>query len=218
MRRGGRNQENVLTTEVLQALDWLPRSAFLGAVMARLHGTIDSPNGALQRSAEHLSFSVLPGWYYLNSTLGTKIEVQPDALLQSESVLVMVEAKRFGPAYFTTHQLAREFLLAHQIAGDRTPLLLLIIDKGPNVLVKLRGRCPIEHAIVESLPALVPPQEIATWRSRIPATVAWITWNEIAEVLQGSLRAYKTSDPSHRASVERLAGHAAGIIQWHAGA
>ena len=37
-RHGGRGRENVLTTEVFALLDWLPRQAFLGAVLAAAHG------------------------------------------------------------------------------------------------------------------------------------------------------------------------------------
>lgn len=37
-RSGGRGYENVLTAEVLGALDFMPRSAFLGAVIAAAHG------------------------------------------------------------------------------------------------------------------------------------------------------------------------------------
>jgi hypothetical protein len=37
-RSGGRGRENVLTAEVLQALDYLPRAQFLGSVVAAAHG------------------------------------------------------------------------------------------------------------------------------------------------------------------------------------
>lgn len=37
-RDGGRGKENVLTAEVLTALDYLPRSAYLGAVLRHAHG------------------------------------------------------------------------------------------------------------------------------------------------------------------------------------
>ena len=36
-RGGGRGFENVLSAEVLQALDFLPRTAFLGSVVGALH-------------------------------------------------------------------------------------------------------------------------------------------------------------------------------------
>jgi len=37
-RQGGKGFENVLTAEVFQALDFLPRSSFLGRIIATLEG------------------------------------------------------------------------------------------------------------------------------------------------------------------------------------
>jgi hypothetical protein len=37
-RQGGRGRGNALTTEVFALPDWLPRQAFLGAVLAAAHG------------------------------------------------------------------------------------------------------------------------------------------------------------------------------------
>ncbi|HEV8555564.1 MAG TPA: hypothetical protein VGR06_04100 [Actinophytocola sp.] len=48
-RFGGRGLENVLTAEVLTALDFLPRRGFLGAVLAAAHGA-DPPDSPASTS------------------------------------------------------------------------------------------------------------------------------------------------------------------------
>jgi hypothetical protein len=50
-RHGGRGYDNVLTAEVLLALDFLPRQAFLGAVLRVAHGSPRLSPGSLMRSS-----------------------------------------------------------------------------------------------------------------------------------------------------------------------
>jgi hypothetical protein len=78
-RQGGRGYENVLTTEVLQALDFLPRATFLGSIIASLHG---SGIGAvsLLSEIEEAKILVLPGDMILsgeNIRLDTERETVP---------------------------------------------------------------------------------------------------------------------------------------------
>ena len=58
-RDGGLGKETVLTAEVLQALDFLPREAFLGQVLRMAHGA-DLARAHASSDAEHLVFDVLP--------------------------------------------------------------------------------------------------------------------------------------------------------------
>ena len=61
IRGGGRGIENVLTAEVLQALDFLPRTAFLGAVLRETHGGATLLKDTLLAEIEQASVTVLPG-------------------------------------------------------------------------------------------------------------------------------------------------------------
>jgi hypothetical protein len=58
-RNGGRGYENVLTAEALQALDFLPRGAFLGAVLDVAHGA-DTARAKLISEIEEAKFTLLP--------------------------------------------------------------------------------------------------------------------------------------------------------------
>ena len=59
-RKGGLGHENVLTTEVFQALDFLPRRLFLGAVLAEATGA-DSARQQLVAEIEDAELDLLPG-------------------------------------------------------------------------------------------------------------------------------------------------------------
>ena len=64
-RHGGAGFENVLTAAVLQALDFLPRTAFLGSVLKQAHGA-DQARESLVRTVEQAEVTVLPGDIALN--------------------------------------------------------------------------------------------------------------------------------------------------------
>ena len=97
-RHGGRGRENVLTTEVFALLDWLPRQAFLGAVLAAAHGA-DQVRSEAAAEVEAMTVSVLPGDVHGVRTDGapTPWSVQPDVRLESWRATVWVEAKRIRP-------------------------------------------------------------------------------------------------------------------------
>lgn len=126
-RDGGLGKENVLTAEVLQALDFLPRDAFLGQVLRNSEGATLARDHAAA-NAENLLFDVLPGDLELP---GLGIRAQPDALLSSEYGCVFVEAKRIRTSAFAPEQLARELLLTAHYASGRRPLLLLMLGARP---------------------------------------------------------------------------------------
>jgi hypothetical protein len=64
-RGGGRGRENVLTAEVLTALDFLPRTSFLGAILNNAHGA-DTARAALAHEIEHAELEFLPNEIALN--------------------------------------------------------------------------------------------------------------------------------------------------------
>ncbi len=109
-RGGGRGFENVLSTEVLQALDFLPRTAFLGSVA--LHDGAAASRQALRDEAEQADFLVLPGEMWLQAEDIPKVQIQPDAIISTPHVYCLVEAKRIRSSSFQPRQLAREFVMA----------------------------------------------------------------------------------------------------------
>ena len=153
-RDGGRGKENVLTAEVFYPLSFLPRAVFLGEIIAGAHGA-DAARRRVIAEVEEAAVSVLPGDVPLaNST----IQVQPDALLTSASTYTLVEAKRIRASSFQTDQLARELIAAVQQAGERVPLLLVILGSPPPVRVlKIPGRVSLEDAIGQRL------QKVDAW-------------------------------------------------------
>lgn len=80
-RGGGRGKENVLTAEVFYPLSFLPRSWFLGQVIAGAHGAQTARQRVVDE-IEHAELSLLPGDLPLTNSA---IRVQPDALLTSPS-------------------------------------------------------------------------------------------------------------------------------------
>ena len=92
-RGGGRGTENMVTAEVFSSLGFLPRAAFLGAVIVGAHG-VDAARARVAAEVEEAGVSVLPGDVVL---AGSSITVQPDVLLTSGSTYILVEAKRILP-------------------------------------------------------------------------------------------------------------------------
>ena len=154
-RQGGRGIENVLSAQVLQALDLLPRTAFLGRIIRDAHGA-DAARAQVAGEVEDLTVAFLPEETTLSAG-GAR--VQADALLTGPNTLVLVEAKASGRSPFQPAQLSREYLALLQQAGDRMPLMLLmlgapspvkvsgggLLQQGPVLarkLCRLEGRSP----------------------------------------------------------------------------
>lgn len=215
-RGGGRGSENVLTAEVFYSLDFLPRAAFLGQILASAHGA-DAARKRVIADIEEVMVSFLPGDVSLaNST----IRVQPDVLLTSASTYTLVEAKRIRSSNFQTDQLAREFIATVQQAGERVPLLLVILGSPPPVLVdKIPGRMGLKDAITQRVDK-VDAWAVANPRpedliSRIPETLAWTTWAEIRDVLAANRRRFHSAPDGLGRTVSRLCDAAIGAINWH---
>jgi hypothetical protein len=217
VRGGGKGMENVLTAEVLQALDFLPRTAFLGAVLRATHGGAPVLKDALLAEAECAAVTILPGSMDLFGEAKPQV-VQPDAVISTPRVYCLVEAKGLGQSSFQACQLARELALAHQDAAVRMPALVLILKSPPPIRVRNRGRFEIQEAIKADLAEVVNDdarREII--RSQIAETVLWITWSEIASAVDESLRVFKIDDASAYACVRRLADTLLTAINWHGG-
>jgi hypothetical protein len=223
-REGGRGFENVLTAEVLQAIDFLPRKAFLGRILESLPGEIAPAARLLGQEVEELSFSLLPGGFMLEQSLSSiksPLEVQPDAIVESPSVLCLLEAKRIKRGAFQPEQLAREFIGVVQKARSlgRRPLLLLLLPKEPPVSISGMGRLEIHEAVSRSLGSVLERTEEATspedLLKQLHTVVAYTTWPRISECLTEARRAFTSGSPSIDASIGRLTDAALGALTWH---
>ncbi len=227
LRRGGRGRENVLTAEVFQALDFLPREQFLGAVLEIAHGA-DDARARLIREVEAATFTIMPGNFYLAERGGGRkaLWVQPDGLLRAPGVLCFLESKRIKTGSFQPEQLAREYLALLRATGrsDETPLLLLVLPKGPEVRVSTHGQpsevMSIQEAVGRHMDDLLvrTDAELGTRESlmgRLGETVAWVSWAEIRDVLRREPARLGASGQSMNRAIQRMATITLAAIKWH---
>ena len=220
-RDGGVGLENVLTAEVLLALDFLPRTAFFGNVLKSAHGA-EVARACLLAEIEDAQATLLPGPHLLApaSEGASDFVVQPDALLTSKSSFCLVEAKRIRRSSFQPEQLARELVLTMRDAGERKPLLLLILGHEPPVPVKGHGRLAIRDAIASPLPEVLARARnhqltVEGCLAALDNTVAWTTWASLRAVVAEQTENY-TGDPSTKGTVRRLAHSVLEAIDRHA--
>lgn len=224
LRNGGRGLELALTAETLQALDFLPRKAFFGAVLAAAHGA-ERARSRLVEEIEEARFTLLPGDHFLGARGADRpgaLLVQPDGIIETPSTYTVVEVKRIRPSPFRPEQLAREFVLSLEQAGGRTPLLLLILGAPPPVTVAKHGKLTIPDGIALHLQSVLersgtvsPTVEEAL--SRIPEIVCWVTWHEVAAVVEAVRQAIRPADESVRGCIDRLATVVTRSIERHGG-
>lgn len=219
-RRGGRGMENVLTAEVLIALDLLPRSHFLAAVINSCSGA-DDTRARLIEQAELAEMSLLSGDMSVNplGEAATKFIVQPDALIVSPSVFAFVEAKRIKTSAFQPEQLAREYVAVMSNGGERTPLLFLL-GAEPPLSVKGLGKMPLHDAIHLHLPAVLERAgDIGLGEdelmARVDDVVCWISWQKVASSIEAQLASFSCGDSSTDASVQRMGKQLMSAITWH---
>jgi hypothetical protein len=220
-RQGGRGRENVLSAEVLMALDFLPRDRFLGAAIRAAKGA-DHARNVLVNEIEEAELRFLPGDMTLapNRSGNDQLVVQPDAIITSPGSFVLVEAKRVRASSFQPEQLAREYVATVAHAGTSTPLILLLGAKPP-VLVRGRGRMSLEQAISSELDSVLlraNNEQLALEGlvERIRDVFCWITWSELSAVIGSQAAGFSTAEPSVNASVQRLAKSLCSSIAWHA--
>jgi hypothetical protein len=109
--------------------------------------------------------------------------------------------------------------LAHE-AKERTPqqrpLLLLILNKEPPVLVQGKGRQSFEDAIMAGLREVISEENgISAWRKKIDETVGWITWHEFDQVVRRNFSMIEITDSSARGSISQLVQSITDSIQRH---
>lgn len=208
-RGGGAGKENVLTTEVFQALDFLPRTHFLGPVLAEANaGNTQQYSPPLD--IEDVVFDILPGDISAGS-----LRVQPDVVLSSPSHFILVEAKAPHGGSFQLEQLGRELLLAGAHAAGRQATLLLVLGSPPPVPVKGRGRLSVDEAIGVGLSLVASRGDHRDSVLPTTATVAWTTWALIGEQVERGIESYRADDPSTHRAVMRLAHSLLDAVQVH---
>ncbi len=220
-RDGGRGKENVLTAEVLTALDYLPRGAYLGNVLRHAHGT------AAVRAADEVEDAeivFLPEEFALNPAAqgrGDRLIVQPDATITSPNTLVLLEAKAIRSGTFGPEQLAREYLAVTAMAGARTPLLLLVLGTPPPVAIRGRtGRLEIADAVAVNLESVYAkaaphPWPLAELQARVAESCAWLTWSELADLVTAEQLRGRHSGTFAEETIDRLVGTITRAVRWH---
>ncbi|MBG6183041.1 hypothetical protein IWX65_000988 [Arthrobacter sp. CAN_A214] len=219
-RRGGRGMENVLTAEVLIGLDLLPRVHFFAHVVKSCSGAVEA-RGKLVEHVESVEMSLLPGDMSVNPAGGAanKFIVQPDAVILSPNVFTFVEAKRIKTSAFQPEQLAQEYVVLINNAGECTPLLFLL-GVQPPVSVKGLGKMSLHDAIELHLPAVleraggigVSKEDLM---SRVDDVVRWISWDTLASSVRTQMASFSCGDSSTDAAVQRLGNQVTSAINWH---
>lgn len=214
-RDGGVGKENVLTTEVFSALDFLPRTAFLGAVIGAAVGA-DDARAALIDDIEVSGVEVLSG--DLRPTLPSGVPatwtIQPDGLIRSGRSVCFIEAKRLRSASFQQRQIARTALAVIDLAKERTAFALLVLPDEPPVRVAKHGRMPISEALRLGL-------DDSPWTDdeieRVASEhFAWITWRKLGETVHSAADRFASGDPSIDRAVGRLAQEVQHALNRHA--
>lgn len=221
-RMGGAGYENVLVAETMIALDFLPRAAFLGAVIAAATGA-PATRAKVVAEIELAELLTLPPETKLRPTATTyqeQVVVQPDASLIGPNTYTLIEAKRIKQGSFQEEQLARELVTVTREAKGRQPLLLLIIPAPPPVLVSKLGRVEIEDAIGARLEVVLarvdhPDAAAEELIANLNETVAWVTWEQLATSVEHAHRSFQTDDPSIAGSIDRLCSFIGDAVQRH---
>ena len=214
-RDGGLGFENVLTAVVLTVLDYLPRTAFLGAVIAGATGATEARRRVVEE-IEKAELTLLPDDLMVARPEASPVVVQPDGVLVSPSCYVLIEAKRIKRSSFQAEQLAREYAAVLQEARGRTAMLLLVLGAPPPVSVAGEGRLSVEEAVARHLGKFSPPAELLRLLDQLGSVVAWTTWDQLRQVVEAQAKGFRCDDASVAGSVARLSGAVTDAVRRHA--
>ena len=216
---GGRGRENVLTAEVFQSLDFLPRADFLGGALCTAQGATEAVQALVQEAAT-ADITTLPGDIFLATK--SELRVQPDAIIESESVYCLVEAKRIKGGSFQAEQLAREYLAVLQEAERKglKPLLLLVLGETPPVRIRKGGRMDIATGVTNSLQTVRSRcehsfAEMETLNANVDTVIAFTTWGAVEQAIRSALLEFDSTAGPAGVSVRRLAENALKALAWH---
>jgi hypothetical protein len=208
---------------VFQALDFVPRKHFLGAVIESVNGLEEACKKQLSDLVENAHIRILSHEYYLcpsRKAYQDKVAVQPDVLIETLNTLVLVEAKRIRPSSFQREQLARELVVLAQQCGEKTPILLLVLGEAPPVKVERVGRVGVSEAVRARLRGVFDRTEnvIQSWEridAMVDGAIGWVTWRGIAETIKAQLTTFHVGCPSTEAATRRVADTLTNAVARH---
>lgn len=215
-RGGGLGLENVLTTEVFSALDFLPRQAFLGEVLHSCHGA-DAHRLAVASAVEVATLDILPGDIrpVLDDGHDAPWQIQPDVLIESAESICLVEAKRIRRSYFQQQQIARTTQTILHLATGRPGFVLFVLGDPPPVRVAKMDRIDFAEALEVGLGQQGIHWSASRTRRVINEYIAWTTWEEISRRVSDAAGSYPSADPAVNASISRLALSIASSVARH---
>lgn len=222
-RMGGEGRENVLTADVLQILDYLPRKYFLGPVINAMHEA-ESTRKIIVSEIEKATLDMLPFSVLLRPSEKSwqkQCAVQPDGFLESPSVYCFIEIKRLRTTQFMERQLARELVATVVMAKEKAPLLMLIVPKKPPFSVKHNGKLLISEAVDLYIDEVVNSEvqgcEISAdvFRNLVSNVICWITWDELLLCIKRQLDLFLNESESVQYSVKRMVNKLDSVIEWH---
>lgn len=224
-RNFGAGIEDVLTTEVFQALDLAPRGHFLAPVLLGCEGRADEVRNQLADEAESLRVEAHADRFFLNPLSESHqeaIAVDPDVVLETPEVLALIEAKRMASsAAFQSEQLARQYFVLTREAGARRCCLILILGSEPPVKVKgRRGRIDPADAIRETLPSVYDrasnhPSTLESLLEGVEERLLWTTWQQLEATAALAATSFSSGNRSVDASVARIIQPILGSVARH---
>ena len=222
-RDGGQGLENVLSAEVLQILDFLPREEFLGEIIKHLHINNKNLTDVLFKEIEDASMNLFPENYYLKAkpkSHQTGISVQPDGIVETNSIYGLLELKRIRSSSFQPLQLAREFYLVTREAKEKIPIMILVIAKEPPVPVRTIGRVGLVSYIQKTLPEVYSSADshhlsLIQLQDMVEDHISWITWSEIRTIISNLKEKHQSNNTSIDASITRLCDTLINAIDFH---
>lgn len=216
-RNGGLGLENVLTAEVVQGLDFLPREVFLAGVLGRATCVVGGADGkaAVRNAAQHAEDARIEVLLGDLSVPELGVKAQPDAVIESPASYVFIEAKRVRGGAFQPEQLAREVLLSAVHGAGRQPVLLLILGEPPPVAVKGHGRATVEGAISHGMDLIEARIGRDVRAVAAGCAVAYLSWSEILLQIQSAAGTYENSDRSTHFAVQRVASSVVDAVSRH---
>ena len=224
-RNQGTGMEDVLTTEVIQALDLLPRSHFLAPVLEACEGLAIDARAHLADEAEALRVEAHADRFHLNPSQRhhhLSIAVDPDVVLETPEVLGFIEAKRLASsAAFQPEQLARQYFVLTREAGARPSCLILLLGSDPPVKVKgIPGKVDPAAVIRETLPIVYDradphPLSLDSLLEQVEDHLLWTTWQRLEDVVASAAKTFSSGSRSIDAAVARTAQPIIGCVARH---
>ena len=213
---GGMGRENVLTVEVFQALDFLPREAFLGSVVGAAHGAVQARERLIE-SIGNCTVGILVGDISPTLASGGKAawSIQPDAVIESDPVVCLVEAKRLRTTRFHPQQLARCLQTVMDPKIDKLGFVLLVLGDDPPIPVAGHGRVDLCAAVGIGLDLQDVSWEHEQLTELVHTRIAWIIWREIVECVESALANQQDGDESAHAALARLVTSVSESVRRH---